>query len=166
MKTKFKGVDHKGGGGGGVLPEGDYIFEIESDKWEKTAAGDGHKLTIQFTGACKASGKRKVWDTINLDNPSEQAVEIAEKTLEKIVFCVLGDEGELKFKKDPTLKQIWGSKIGVHLTIEEPTKKEKKKHNWKDKNRISFYFPADEHEPGKKKKSKEGKKKKNEDVPF
>ena len=169
MKKNYKGQDHRGTGGSGVLPEGDYILKIFGDEWKKTASG-GHMLSLEMVGADKESGKKHIWDNINLDCPtSEKAEEIAGETIEKIVFCCLGSDGEISFGKTPTLKPLHGMKIGVHLEVESPTKKELKKNpTWKEKNIVRYYFPADESDGLKdeKKDKKKGKKSKSKDVPF
>lgn len=70
------------------IPEGEYRACITESAFESTKKGDGNflKLTVQvidgpFTG-------RTVFDRLNLDNPSDQAVQIAKAQLSAICRAV------------------------------------------------------------------------------
>ena len=70
------------------VPKGDYTAIIESDEVKATKKGDGKylKLTMQIVdGEYKG---RKLWDQLNLWNPSKQASAIAQRTLSAICHAV------------------------------------------------------------------------------
>lgn len=70
------------------VPKGDYTVIIESDEVKVTKKGDGKylKLTMQIIdGEYKG---RKLWDQLNLWNPSKQASVIAQQTLSAICHAV------------------------------------------------------------------------------
>lgn len=67
-----------------VLPDGEYPVVIDASEWKQTKAGTGAylELTLQVTdGAHKG---RKLWDRLNLQNPNQTAVDIAQQTLSAI----------------------------------------------------------------------------------
>ena len=68
-----------------VLPPGDYKAIIINSKMEDTKKKDGKflKIQIQIVDGPK-SGFKGLFDRLNLDNPNQQAVEIAKKTLSAI----------------------------------------------------------------------------------
>jgi hypothetical protein len=71
-----------------VLPAGKYPVEIEKAELKPTKKGNGHYLELQMVvldGPCK---NRKLWDRLNLDNPSEVARKIASGVLTALVQAV------------------------------------------------------------------------------
>jgi hypothetical protein len=70
------------------LPPDTYEAMIVESEWKTTAAGTGRylKLTLQVLGG-QYSG-RMIWDNLNLENPSAQAVQIARGTLSAICRAV------------------------------------------------------------------------------
>jgi hypothetical protein len=70
------------------LPVGDYLVVIIDSQQRQTKAGTGYycELTLEVVGE-KYKG-RKLWDRLNLSNPSAKAVQIAEKTLASICHAV------------------------------------------------------------------------------
>ena len=71
-----------------LLPEGWYEALIIDSETKPTKAGTGHylQLTLEVTeGEHKG---RYVWDRLNLDNPNETAVAIAQETLASICHAV------------------------------------------------------------------------------
>lgn len=73
----FVAGDHEPNDSFEVLPPGRYHTLIESVTWKPTKAGSGHYLEFKLQvldGPCKG---RYLWDRLNLDNPSQQAVQIA-----------------------------------------------------------------------------------------
>jgi len=172
MKKEYKGKKSEGGGGG-LVPEDDYKLEIIGEEWKKTKAGDGHYLSVEFKSKDKKAGKRHFWHNFNLDNPNEKTVEIAEEQLENLMYCC-GVES-LKMKKTPSIEPLFGKVVMGHIIIEEPTKKDKKKKGWEDRNHIKYFFEAEDEGgaddvTGKKdkkdKKGKKGKKNKGGNDPF
>jgi hypothetical protein len=68
-----------------VLPPGKYTVEIEKAEIKQTKAGDGHYmelcLSILDEGPCQ---NRKLWDRLNIHNPSQKAQEIALRKLRSL----------------------------------------------------------------------------------
>ncbi len=71
-----------------VVPAGEYEAVITDSEMKSTLAGTGRylNLTLQIlNGPCQ---NRKVFDKLNLDNPSDKAVQIARGTLSAICRAV------------------------------------------------------------------------------
>lgn len=71
-----------------VLPMGNYRVVATKAEEKPTKAGNGSYLEIEYEvleGDCKG---RRVWDRLNLKNPSTQAVEIARRTLAAICKAI------------------------------------------------------------------------------
>lgn len=84
------------------IPQGKYIVAIIESEWAATKKGDGHmvKLTLEvLEGEYKG---RRVWDNLNLANPNQQAVEIAQRTLSSICHAC----GVLRVKDTSELHNI------------------------------------------------------------
>lgn len=71
-----------------LLPDGWYQAMIIDSEVKPTKAGTGHylQMTIEVTDGEHAG--RYVWDRLNLDNPNETAVAIAQETLAQICHAV------------------------------------------------------------------------------
>lgn len=70
------------------IPAGKYLAIITDSEMKATKSGDGRFLELTFEileGACKG---RKVWDRLNLENPSALAVKIARGELSAICRAV------------------------------------------------------------------------------
>lgn len=67
-----------------VIPDGDYLVIIEHSEWKKTKAGTGTYLELSLQIVDGPQKGRKLWDRLNLDNPNQQAVDIAQQTLSAI----------------------------------------------------------------------------------
>ena len=64
-----------------VVPPGNYPVSIDKAEVKTTKNGNGHYLEVTMTildGTCK---KRKLWDRINIQNPSQQCTEIGLRSL-------------------------------------------------------------------------------------
>jgi len=79
------------------VPAGDYIAHIEASEIKPTKANTGHYLQLEFVIDDRVEGTpdtgmrvagRKVWDRLNLWNPSSEAVSIAQKDLSAIGHSV------------------------------------------------------------------------------
>ncbi len=82
----------EGGGTYKELAPGEYLAEIIDTDMSPTKAGTGEKLTLQFEvieGDCAGT---YVWHNLNIENPSQQAVEISKRQLAQICRAV-GMEG-------------------------------------------------------------------------
>lgn len=66
------------------IPAGDYRCVIIKSEWKATSAGTGRYLEFTFQVVEGEHNKRMVWSRLNLDNPSQQAVEIARRELSAI----------------------------------------------------------------------------------
>jgi len=85
-----------------VLPNGKYVAAIIDSEWKPTKAGTGHYLAMTLEvldGECKG---RKFWDQLNLQNPNQQAVEIAQRTLSTMCHAT----GVLQLKDSSQLHNI------------------------------------------------------------
>ena len=81
------------------LPAGSYDVIITNVEVKKTKAGTGQYLALEFTVSGGQLQGRKVWSNLNLINPSQKAVEIAQRDLSAICQAVgkprVQHEGEL-----------------------------------------------------------------------
>ena len=77
------------------IPEGSYVAVIEDSEERQTRAGNGSYLKLTWRIIDGPYQGRKVWENLNLDNPNEKAVEIAQRSLAEIcVACRLQDVPE------------------------------------------------------------------------
>lgn len=70
------------------IPAGNYLAIITDSEMKRTKAGNGQYLELTFrilNGPCE---NRVLWSRLNLDNPSEQAVQIARGELSAICRAV------------------------------------------------------------------------------
>jgi hypothetical protein len=68
-----------------VVPPNDYLCWIQESTLKPTKAGNGHyiEVTLQIVDECEFKGKL-LWDRINIDNPNEKAVQMAQRSLAAI----------------------------------------------------------------------------------
>ena len=84
------------------LPAGKYRAQIVESEMAATRAGDGQmlKLTLEILDGPHAH--RKLWDQLNLVNPNQQTMEIAQRTLSAICHATgqmqVSDSEQLHFK--------------------------------------------------------------------
>ena len=71
-----------------VLAKGWYRACIIDTAKKETRAGNGHYLELELEILSDVGQGRKLWDRLNLWNPSEKAVEIAKGTLSAICRAV------------------------------------------------------------------------------
>ena len=97
--TQFNPDDHvDASGGGGAVPPGWYGAKIARFEWKDTRKGDGVFLELEWLilGVHENEAKdsanshqgRRVWLRLNLKNPSDVAVGIAEKDLAKTMNAI------------------------------------------------------------------------------
>jgi hypothetical protein len=72
----------------GVLPPGTYRAEITNTEVKNTKTGNGTYLSVEFTINDGPARGRKLWSNYNLQNPSDKAVEIAERELSALCHAV------------------------------------------------------------------------------
>jgi len=66
------------------IPAGEYLCVITASEEKPTKAGTGSFLVLEFEVIDGPYKGRKLWDRLNLNNPSEVAVKIARATLSAI----------------------------------------------------------------------------------
>jgi hypothetical protein len=87
------------------IPAGRYQVEIIDSDVRATKAGNGHYLHLTFRVVEGPYEGKQVWDNVNFDNPNQQTVEIAQKTLRKLCrLCgyrtaILENTEDLHFKR-------------------------------------------------------------------
>lgn len=81
------------------IPAGWYSVIISDSEMKPTKKGDGEYLQLELTVIEGDFEGRKVWDRLNLQNPNQTAVEIAQRALSAICHAVgvltPGDSSEL-----------------------------------------------------------------------
>lgn len=70
------------------LPAGWYPVIISESEFKPTRKNDGQYLQLELTVIEGDHEGRKVWDRLNLDNPNQTAVEIAQRALSAICRAV------------------------------------------------------------------------------
>ena len=70
------------------LPIGKYIAEVTASDMRTNCKETGKYLWLEFTVLDGPYAKRKVWAQLNLVNPSQQAVEIAQRELSALCRAV------------------------------------------------------------------------------
>jgi hypothetical protein len=68
-----------------ALPEGQYVMIATGSEWKVTKAGTGQYLQFVFEVLDGPFKGRKVWARLNLQNPNQTAVDIAQREL--AAFC-------------------------------------------------------------------------------
>jgi hypothetical protein len=71
-----------------VLDPGDYPVVITASEIKENSKKNGHFLELELSVVDGPAKGRKLFDSLNLDNPSAQAVEIAKATLSAICHAV------------------------------------------------------------------------------
>jgi hypothetical protein len=71
-----------------ALPPGEYLAAIAKSDVGPTKKGDGRKIDLEFEVLDGAHRGRRFWSTLNLWNPSAQAVEISQRELNTICNAV------------------------------------------------------------------------------
>ena len=85
-----------------LLPIRKYIAKVTASDMRTNSRETGRYLWIEFTVLDGPHAKRKVWAQFNLVNPSQQAVEIAERKLAGLCLAV----GKLRFQDTLELHDI------------------------------------------------------------
>ena len=78
------------------LPPGKYVAQIVQSEMRATRAGNGQYLWLEMDVIEGPHQGRKIWDQLNLVNPNQQTVEIAQRALSAICHAV----GELQGTED------------------------------------------------------------------
>lgn len=64
-----------------ILPPGKYLIQIDKAEVKQTKKGDGHYIEFALTILDGPAKNRKLWDRINIENPSQQCVAIGLRQL-------------------------------------------------------------------------------------
>lgn len=119
----------------GPLPAGEYEMMIVKSETKPTKALTGHYLELEMHVIAGEHSGRRHWERLNLDNPNQQAVKIAEESLAKLCIAIGADDVEDSEqlhdqpfvaeigidKKDDQRNVIWGYKaIGGHINNAKP----------------------------------------------
>jgi len=64
-----------------VLPPGKYIVSIDKAEVKQTKAGTGHLIKLTMTVLDGPAKNKKLWDQINIQNPSQQCQQIGLRQL-------------------------------------------------------------------------------------
>ena len=70
------------------LPDGDYNVMITASDYKETKSGNGHYVSLQMEVQGGEYHGRALWENLNIDNPNQQAVDIAYRTLSAICHAV------------------------------------------------------------------------------
>ena len=70
------------------VPAGKYVAVISESEMKPTKSGNGHYLELTFQIVEGQYKGRKLWARLNLDNPNQQAVQIARGELSAICRAV------------------------------------------------------------------------------
>lgn len=71
-----------------LLPPGKYPVQIVQSEMRPTKTGTGQLLWLEMDVIEGPHRGRKIWDQLNLVNPNQQTVEIAQRTLSAICHAV------------------------------------------------------------------------------
>ena len=81
------------------IPEGWYNVKITDASLNKTKAGTGEYIKVEYTVSGENFSGRRVWDLLNIRNPSEKAEEIGRRQLSSLMSAIgletLNDTDEL-----------------------------------------------------------------------
>jgi hypothetical protein len=111
-----------------LIPPGEYEAIINSAEWKDTKAGTGRYLKLEFEFTREYEG-RKIWENLNLENPNEKAVQIANAALSGI--C-----GAIGVDQLTDTDQLLDKPMIIKVKIQ------KGKDGYDDQNRISKYSVA------------------------
>lgn len=70
------------------FPPGEYTLMVTDSEMKVTDAGNGSYLSLEITVCDGEYQGRKMWVNLNLDNPSQKAVEIANRELSALCHAV------------------------------------------------------------------------------
>jgi len=116
-----------------LLPPGKYPAQIVNSEMRPTKTGGGQFLWLEMDVIEGAYQGRKIWDQINLVNPSPQAVEIAQRTLSAICHAL----GQLQVTDS---EQLHFRPLLVTLAVEPDSRdKHKPAEEQRRQNRVKGY---------------------------
>ncbi|TCZ63911.1 DUF669 domain-containing protein [Roseicella aquatilis] len=114
-----------------LLPPGRYAAQIVQSEMRATRAGNGQYLWLEMDVIEGSHQGRKIWDQINLVNPNQQTVEIAQRTLSAICHAVgqlqVSDSEQLHFHPLQVTLAVEPDSRDKHLPPQEQRKQNKVK---------------------------------------
>jgi hypothetical protein len=112
-----------------LLPPGNYVVRIVQSEMRATKAGDGQYLWLEMDILDGPHQGRKLWDQLNLVNPKQQTVDIAQRTLSAICHAVgqmqVADSEQLHFRAMQVTLAVEFDSRDKHLAPEERRKQNK-----------------------------------------
>lgn len=72
----------------GLIPDGSYVAMITESDIRETKRGDGRYISLTIEIVDEKCNGRRVWDTLNIENPNPKAVDIAKIRLSKYCLAV------------------------------------------------------------------------------
>lgn len=118
----------------GLIPPQDVVMAITNSEYKPNSKNTGHALNLEFQILDGEFTGRKLWAMLNLDNPSADAVRIAQAELKQILTAteMLG-----KFGQDVTVLH----NIPMIGTLEVDPERTVNGQTYKAKNKIKKYSP-------------------------
>ena len=112
-----------------LLPPGRYSVQIVQSEMRATRAGNGQYLWLEMDVIEGPNQGRKIWDQLNLVNPNQQTVEIAQRTLSAICHAVgqmqVTDSEQLHFRPMQVTLAVEPDSRDKHLPVHEQRKQNK-----------------------------------------
>jgi hypothetical protein len=114
-----------------LLPPGRYVAQIVNSEMRVTRTGSGQYLWLEMDVVEGPHQGRKLWDQLNLVNPNQQTVEIAQRTLSAICHAVgqlqVSDSEQLHFRPLQVTLAVEPDSRDKHLPPQEQRKQNKVK---------------------------------------
>ncbi|CAN5149240.1 hypothetical protein BH10PLA2_BH10PLA2_19890 [soil metagenome] len=86
-----------------AVPPGEYVMQVKNSEMKSTKSGNGQYLQLDMEITEGDFKGRMIFERLNLDNPNETAVEIANRTLSAICHAVgvlkVRDSSQLHYKR-------------------------------------------------------------------
>jgi len=104
----------------GVLPAGEYTACITASEMKATQRGDGSYLSLEFTILGDGEyANRKLWENLNLDNPNQTTVQIAESNLGAICKAIAESAGNPQLETPNDSSDLHDIPITITLAVKK-----------------------------------------------
>jgi hypothetical protein len=114
LPSAFNSDDHEELAGFDAIPAGDYIAEVIASEMKDTKAQTGKYLQLTFKILEGDFVNRQLWTRLNLVNPNEKAVEIAQRHL--ATLCKAIGVGALKDSEE-----VHGKPMTIKVVVKAAT---------------------------------------------
>lgn len=121
-----------------LIEPGEYLVHISGSDMKPTKNGAGHYLELEIEILEGENAGRKLYDRLNLDNPNQQAVDIAQRVLNAICVAV----GKLSITDSDELHNIPMIAV-VKVDPAKPYTKDGIEREGSPQNSIKTYKPRD-----------------------